>query len=172
VTNIKYRITFRKLIESDAEKIFLIYSNKEAMKYRGSKALESIMDAKQFIINQKIVKNDVLTIRKGVEIIETKELIGSVMFRFRNKEKQVCEIGYSIGKEYWGKGFGHEIVKKIIETSMKNNDIETLKAWTHKENISSVKILEKNGFKKTKQNEYVDSYLYHLSKNDWTTCII
>ena len=65
-----------------------IYSDKEAMKYRGSKAMESIEDAKTYVDNKSLLDGPVLTTRKAVELLETEELIGSVMYRFDDRKKE------------------------------------------------------------------------------------
>ena len=115
--------------------------------------MTSIEDAEHFIANQKQREGTSLTIRRGVELEESGELIGSVMFRYDDMKDGICEIGYSIGKQYWGKGFGTEIVKEILKTLQKEQRIHTAIAWSHKENISSIKILERLGFTRTPQKE-------------------
>jgi len=83
-----YKVRFRPLKMSDVDDLFEIYSDQEAMKYRGSKPMKTIDDAKRYVEDQELFKDQTLTIRKGVELMKTKELIGSVMFRFHNKKKR------------------------------------------------------------------------------------
>lgn len=154
------KLRFRKLEWDDVRQLFEIYSDKEAMKYRGSKPMETLEDAKAFIDNQKLVEKGVSTIRKGVELAATKELIGSVMYRFIENRKMECEIGYSIGRQYWGQGYGRAIVKKVVDIMKMQQDFHKLIAWTRKENIASIKILEKNGFQRVEEDKYPESYLY------------
>ena len=145
------RIRFRELNKKDVHKLFEIYSDKEAMKYRGSKPMETIEDAKRFVENKRIEDKKELTIRKGVELIETNELIGSVMFRFHKDRKHACEIGYSIGRNYWGQGLGEEIVRAMLKTIVEKKAIKEIIAWSHKENTASIKLLIKIGFQLIKQ---------------------
>ncbi len=139
-------VTFRTLTFTDAPKLFHIYSDKEAMKYRGSKPIETIDDAKDFIANQSSKKEQTLTIRKGVILTQTKDLIGTVMFRYQEQKTDICEIGYSIGRRYWGQGLGKEIVKLMIKDLSENKNINDIIAWSHKENLASIKILERFDF--------------------------
>ena len=157
------RIRFRNLHLSDAKKLYEIYSDKEAMKFRGSKPMESIEDAIIFVQNQRVAKNKVLTIRKGIELIGSEKLIGSVMYRYRDASVEECEIGYSIGRQFWGKGFGKEIVKALIDDLRKNEAMKKIFAWSHKENIASVKILEHNGFQLTEQAESTINKFYVMN---------
>jgi len=152
-------IRFRELNMKDAEDLFDIYSDKEAMKYRGSKAMESVEDAKKYIANKYLIKEQIRTLRKGVELVRTKELIGSVMYRFDRHKKAECEIGYSIGRRFWGKGLGKEIVKVLFSLE-KEKTIKAVIAWSNKENIASIRILEKMGFQLVEQDANQNANLY------------
>jgi len=153
-------IKLRELTNEDQNKLFEIYSDKEAMKYRGSKPMENIADARLFVNNQKLLKGNMLTLRQGIEIIKNGELIGSTMCRFDKRKIGECEIGYSIGRKFWRKGFGKEVLKTLLKSISKNAAIKNVIAWSHKENIASIKILEFNGFRRVEQNEKQDIYLY------------
>ncbi len=58
-------------------------------------------------------------------------------------EKKEWEIGYRFLPAYWGKGFGTEIAKAIIEISFNTLHIDTLVAYADKENVATVKILDR-----------------------------
>ncbi len=157
------RLRFRELKMDDAKRLYEVYSDKEAMKFRGSKPMETLEDAKEFIRNQRLVNQELVTVRQGVESLKEAELIGSIMYRFNRVKKNECEIGYSIGRKFWGQGFGNEIVKLMVETLKKNTEIENVIAWSNKANIPSIKILEKNGFTFIEQEgQPSDNYLLGL----------
>ena len=160
------RLRFRDLEQYDAQRLFQIYSDKEAMKYRGSKPMTTLEDAKTFILNQRLEEEHRYTFRQGIEIKETQELIGSILFRFYKDISTECVIGYSIGADFWNRGFGREIVKLLVEQIKALKNIEAIKAYTRKENIASSKILELNGFKKVAQEEFPNSYLYLKNFSD------
>lgn len=66
--------------------------------------------------------------------------VGQVRFE---KESDYWKIDYSIKKEFRGKGFGKIILEKSIP------EINgTLKAWVKIENVGSIKVFEKLGFRK------------------------
>ncbi len=154
------RIIFRGLTLLDVKDLFEIYSDKEAMKYRGSGPMLSFQDAEDFVRTARKRENQILTIRKGVELRETKKLIGSVIWRFRDDREKECEIGYSIGRKYWGKGLGRIVVEELVKSVTEKEEIDQIIAWCNKENIASFKILEKLGFQQISQNEHTDRYLY------------
>ncbi len=154
------RLNFREMKPMDATQLFEIYSDAEAMKYRHNPPMKSMEDAKAFIQNQKLETDTHYKIRKGVVIKESNELIGSVMYKFSKLEKTECIIGYSIGAKYWGRGFGREIVKFLVESIEALGSIKQIKAWTIQENVGSNRILEINGFETVAQEEFPESYLF------------
>ena len=147
------RLRFRTFKPKDAKRLFEIYSNKEAMKFRGSKSMNSMTDAQLFVKNQRLNSSDHITIRKGIVLKSSDELIGSVMFRYWNKKENECEIGYSLDANFWGRGLGLETLKLLLSVLSLKTTINTVIAWSHKENIGSIKILEKNGFQLCEQQE-------------------
>jgi RimJ/RimL family protein N-acetyltransferase len=130
------------------------------MKYRGSKPMVTLEDADAFIENQEVEEANRLTLRKGVELVESGELIGSVMFRFQDRDAGECEIGYSIGKAYWNNGFGKEIVQKMLEELEMQTAVAAVIAWSRQQNVASTKILKQAGFQLVEQTEHEDSYLF------------
>ena len=144
------RLFFRDLYPDDADRLFDIYSDKEAMKYRGSK-INNLEDIKLMISNAASATPDYLAIRLAVIKKDSLEIIGTILTKYSNANLE-CTIGYSIGKKYWGKGYGTEIVKAMIQ-NLRSENYSIIKAWTHPENQGSIRILEKTGFQKVFQEE-------------------
>ena len=59
-----------------------------------------------------------------------------------------AEIGYWLGEPYWGKGIATRAVKLIIEYGFKNLHLIRIHTGVFDGNIPSMRVLEKNGFKK------------------------
>lgn len=53
--------------------------------------MESLDDALIFVNEQYLMEESKLTIRKGVELTKTKELIGSVMYWYYENKPSICE---------------------------------------------------------------------------------
>lgn len=65
-----------------------------------------------------------------------------------NIEGNEAEIGYSIAKEYRGKGYGHRILQLIVEEVRENiPEVEKLVAKVKPDNIASKKLFECDGYK-------------------------
>ena len=57
-------------------------------------------------------------------------------------DKAEYEIGYRFLEKYWGRGYGKEITRGLIEYGLEQPGIEELVAYVNKDNIPSVKILD------------------------------
>lgn len=97
-------------------------------------------------------------------IIEKKEkaIIGGICFHGQANEIGEVEIGYGIDKEYMNKGYMTETIQSLLHWLGKRDDIRMVKAETEKSNISSIKVLEKSGFKLFNQEEDMLIFKYNL----------
>jgi [ribosomal protein S5]-alanine N-acetyltransferase len=79
-----------------------------------------------------------------------------------------AEMGYWLGKKYWGRGFMTEIVKHASQYAIKAFKLRRLQAYTFPFNKASMRVLEKNGFKLEgilrkeikKDNKFLDAHVY------------
>ena len=67
-----------------------------------------------------------------------------------------AEIGYRIGKEYIGRGYGEKAVKLALYDAANKYKLHRIEAGVSTENIASQKVLIKNGFSKVgTYNKYI-----------------
>src|SRR5690606_25000807 len=86
------RLKTRNLNEGDIEKLFKIYSDKESMKFRGSKPMNKIADASKMIFDQTIEKNNIIKIRKAIIKKENKELIGTLLLECDKSDRKSTRL--------------------------------------------------------------------------------
>lgn len=90
-------------------------------------------------------------------------IIGSIGTYIMDGETQ---IGYGIGREYWGRGYASRALTLFLEQV----DTRPLHGRAASDNIRSIKMLEKAGFKKTgaerafalARNEEIEELLFKL----------
>ena len=137
------RLYLRHITFKDELKLFKIYSDKDVMKFRGSAAFENLEDDRKMIQNTIDQINLKSEFRFAIIESDTNNLIGTFLYKVIETEK--CEVGYSLGKDYWKLGYGFEILNSMLDY-LKNLGYENIIATTKKENIASVKLLTKTGF--------------------------
>jgi Acetyltransferases, including N-acetylases of ribosomal proteins len=88
-------------------------------------------------------------------IIEKSEntIIGGICFHGEPDENKILEVGYGIDTNYSNKGYATEAVGGLINWLKVNNGANALLAETERTNYSSIKVLQKNGFKVYNQDK-------------------
>jgi ribosomal-protein-alanine N-acetyltransferase len=139
------RLTLRQLLESDVQEIFLLRSDIIINKFLNRKPSETLEDALSFIRN---IKNNEL-LYWAIAQIHTGKLVGTICLFDFSDDLNKCEIGYELLTDYQGQGIMSEATKKIIEFAVHTLGLKTIDAFTHKDNQSSTKLLQKFNFEKT-----------------------
>lgn len=97
----------------------------------------------------------------AIVLKETNEVIGAVAIFAGSKEERglgedpyQAEIGYWIGKPYWGRGYAGEAVKPLVEFGF--SELELNKIWIafYDGNEASKRVAEKLGFSYHHTNEH------------------
>jgi RimJ/RimL family protein N-acetyltransferase len=101
--------------------------------------------AEEFITAQEsaIAKGEVFNL--GIFLREPEVLIGGIGLEVR-KEHGTAELGYWIGKPYWGKGYCTEAVAAVVEFGFTVLGLRRIFAEHFADNPASGCVLEKLGF--------------------------
>ena len=141
------RLTLRYLKESDAPAIFSLRSDDTVNKYLDRPKIKSIDEAKDFIINI----NEGIRLKKwiywGICLKDVSELIGTICLWNFSDDTRTAETGYELLPSFQGKGLMDEALKCIINLGFQKIRLKVIEAYTHKENIGSIHLLERNNFK-------------------------
>ena len=101
--------------------------------------------------------------------------LGTCGFHCWDRTNNIAEIGYDLWHEYWGQGYMKEGLISAIESGFNNMALNRINAFVALENINSIKLLEKLGFKNEGvyrdkhlfRGKYYDHYSFSLLKRDW-----
>ncbi|MDQ0593135.1 ribosomal-protein-alanine N-acetyltransferase [Chryseobacterium ginsenosidimutans] len=167
------RLILRKFEETDVERMFLMDSNTEVMKYIGIPPLSDINESKNAIkiIQQQYRDNGVG--RLAVIEKETNLLIGWSGLKLLTQEingyNNIYDLGYRFLPESWGKGYALESAKASLDFGFNDLKVETIYAHAHCENNGSNHILRKLGFEKTGEFTEPDGicFWYELKRENY-----
>ena len=86
----------------------------------------------------------------AVWMIELKDgtHVGELCFKGID-ERGSTEIGYGIAENYHNCGYATEAVRAAVDRALKQDIINCVTAEVDKDNIASIRVLEKSGFKPT-----------------------
>lgn len=102
--------------------------------------------------------------------------IGSIYIKLNGQtdmtnQNDECELGYWLGKPFWGKGLMPETAKKILQHAFENLDIKKIWCGYYDGNTRSKRVQEKIGFKYQYTTKEVDVPLMHEKRTGHVNCI-
>ena len=89
----------------------------------------------------------------GITTADDATLIGTICLWNIIPEKETAEIGYELLPTFHGKGFMQEAIVKVIDHVFEAAGFKTIEAVPRADNERSVKLLEKNKFKRDREAE-------------------
>lgn len=101
----------------------------------------------------------------AVEDKQTKRVIGEAGLSPNDHTNEI-EAGYMSHPNYWGKGYGTEILSSLIDYGFKNLNLNKIIAVAHPENHGSIKIMQKCGMIFEKMDWYHNRYSVKYSINN------
>ncbi len=158
------RTIMRMLSKEDAIDFFNLNLDKEVLKYTGDLPFENMQASIDFLTNyeqyQKYGVGRLAVIDKT-----TSKFIGWCGLKYSEK-KDEYDIGFRFYKKYWNKGFATETAKKCLDFGFNKLNIDKIVGRAMKENIGSIKVLEKIGmeFKENFDFEGQEGIIYELPK--------
>ena len=168
------RLKLRRFHIGDIEAIFKNYgSDINVNRYISFAPCLTLQATKEFI-EMHIKQYDSNPDFYGWAITLSDEVIGSIGL-FNINESGQCELGYSIGSAWWGKGYATEAAKAVLEFAFKKIQVHRIYASHHIENTASENVLKKIGMyyegtmrdgQKNQDGTYSDLKLYAVLVTD------
>lgn len=162
------RLLLRELKQTDWDVISYLRSDTDVNKFVKRPGAESKEKALEFIskISTGIKKQNIYY--WSITEKSNPKMIGSICLWNFSEDKKTAEIGYDLNPEFQQKGIMNEALKSVLIFGFKNLNLETITAFTHKENLSSKKLLEKNKFKlmqERKDSHNKNNIIYEIKKS-------
>jgi RimJ/RimL family protein N-acetyltransferase len=110
----------------------------------------------------------------AIELKETAALIGDCALKVEQDGRQ-AEIGFTLAREHWGKGYASEAVSRLLDYAFGNLGLHRVVAITDRENEPSIALLERLGMRREGcfvqnawfKGRWASEYLYALLEDEW-----
>lgn len=171
-------ITLRKIVASDLDNLFEIYSNEKLFQY------SPVMFKKNKDTVANMIGHFERDFHKRKEIFlgiclnsEPNDIVGVAEIFDYSPEVNMITIGYRLNDRFWDKGIATKAVKAMTDYLFNDIGINRIQAFVMPENIKSQNVLQRNGFVKEgiirqgtvwKGKGVVDLILYSILKSDIT----
>jgi ribosomal-protein-alanine N-acetyltransferase len=110
-------------------------------------------------VNENSNKND--SCYWTITFSDKNRLVGTIcLFNFSD-EYDKCEIGYELLTNFQGNGIMKEAIEKVIEYAFNTIKVKKIEASFHRDNQSSIKLLEKFSFRNSNESDETDPNLIH-----------
>lgn len=156
--------TFYKKYGSEAE----LYSTiKSILSYDVTKDLP---DGWQNLVSNNQIENWIIERKNdshfyALQLTSSSELIGFLFLYDEECKNENLELrlGYLIKKEFWGRGLGSEMIKGLVDWCENIDYVVSLSGGVSAENLGSIRVLEKNGFKRI-ESESENNMLFFVKR--------
>ena len=110
-----------------------------------------------------------------IEHKETHKAIGTIGFMWLSSEYRSAEVGYSIAREHWNKGFMSEALAEVLSFGFEYLDLNRIEAQHDTRNPASGRVMVKVGMEREgtlRQRIYnkgcfVDVDMYAITRDRW-----
>jgi ribosomal-protein-alanine N-acetyltransferase len=157
------------------DSLYEIFSLEEVTKFYGTDRFTFLGEATRLIDMFQKNYHDKRGIRWGIILKENHRLIGTVGLNGLQLKNKRAEIGYELHPKYWKQGVTSEAIQEVLRFSFEKMDLFRIGAVVYPENIASIKLLEKQGFKNEgllrgymlQNDQFHDTYVLSILKPEW-----
>ena len=103
-----------------------------------------------------------------IQTKSTLEVVGFLfLFEAIGVDKSVkLNLGYLLSHSVWGQGLGSELIAGLVNWCQKQSQITSISGGVVSDNIGSIRVLEKNGFKPKLSNDTQERVIFLERKFD------
>lgn len=161
------RLILREMDVEDAADLYEMDADPEVYKYTGDIVPESVAHTAERISKYPDYKKYGYG-RWTTVLKETGEIIGWCGLKYLDDINET-DLGYRWKPKHWGNGYATEASLACLEFGFKQLGLEQIVAQAYKENVASIRVMEKIGMTYWKQlnTEENPGLFYRIKKEDY-----
>jgi [ribosomal protein S5]-alanine N-acetyltransferase len=167
------RLRLRQTELRDADDVYALFSDEEALRFFGSEPFTSLEEAQDLIARRQADYEARKSIRWSIALKDDDRVIGSC--GFHHFGESWAEVGYILSRAHWGKGVMPEALSAILTYGFGEMGLHRVEAIIDIDNERSKNLLLKLGFTyegNLRQRfplggQFVDEHYFGLLQNEW-----
>ncbi|MEQ9186429.1 MAG: GNAT family N-acetyltransferase [Cryomorphaceae bacterium] len=144
------RLHFFELSPSDANRLYLLNSDQEVIRYTGDAPFRSIEDARQFLIQYDEYERSGFG-RWGLARKDNDAFIG--WCGLKRHENGEVDVGFRLLQSEWKQGFATEASLACLQLAFETLHLPYVIGRVMRENTASIQVLERIGMRFWKETE-------------------
>ena len=165
----------RQITTDDAQILHQYWSDTDVTKYFSLEPFKTVEETLDMIALLNSMPENNQGIRWAITRAKDGKVLGTCGFHNQKPEHFRAEIGYELGKAYWGKGIIDEAIAGILDYGFTCKDYNRIEAFVNYGNDKSTRLLERMGFKldgmlreyEFNRGKFDNQYCYSLLKSEW-----
>jgi len=170
------RLNVRPIDDADLATVFRLCNNADVRRYCRAVRWPDMAQASAWLarIRQRVADGNAMQF--VIELHASKTVIGTCVLFQIDEANQRAEIGYALGREFWGMGYMHAALVALVAYAFRVLGLHRLEAEVDPRNENSAASLRRLGFQleglqKERwivDDEILDSGLYGLLRSEWS----
>lgn len=142
------RLRLRAPTLADAEPLFAFYGDPEVMRYSGREPHRHVDEIREKLMRDLETMNRGESARWIMTPLGEPHVIGTVgLFHWSHGDRR-AEIGYLLARSHWGRSLMTEVLPSVVRFGFEVMRLHRIDAQVDPENIASLRVLERLGFKR------------------------
>ena len=122
------------------------FSDPQVVKYIDRPVAQTLEDAQKHILRMKNGIERDAWILWAIVPRQVDQLVGTICLWNFSREGTTADLGIELLPDFQGQGIMQEALRPVLQYGFNQLDLETIEAYTHEENVASIRFLERNGF--------------------------
>jgi ribosomal-protein-alanine N-acetyltransferase len=171
------RVSLRNMTKQDVDSLYGIFSDPEVTRYWNSPPWKN----RQAAIRALAETHDGFKNREfmewGIARQTDNQLIGTATLFNLQSNNYRAEIGFALGRAYWGSGYMQESLQALLAYAFNEMGLHRIEADVEPRNAASIKLLRRLGFREEGylrerwlvNGEVQDALFYGLLRKEWNS---
>jgi [ribosomal protein S5]-alanine N-acetyltransferase len=142
------RLRLRWLKKEDVAALLAVFGDREVIRYWSHPPFSTMAEAEALLgrIHDSFHKRTLF--QWGLELATTGGIIGTCTLAALNADHRRAELGYALGRPYWGQGYMAEALPVLLRFAFERLRLHRLTADVDPRNGPSIRSLERLGFQR------------------------
>jgi [ribosomal protein S5]-alanine N-acetyltransferase len=140
-------VHLREPTEADVPAWYERATDAESAALAGDPIPESIDMGFQWLQRNRERFRERTSIRWAIVPKGSTQSVGSIGLTIKSTEERIAELGFVIGRAWWGKGLGTAAAHLVVRFALDTLNLAEIRAELLESNIASRRVLEKTGFR-------------------------